>query len=43
MPYTALLFAVRDSIARITLNRPDTANAINSSPQATVIQRDTFR
>jgi len=29
MPYTALLFAVRDSIARITLNRPDTANAIN--------------
>jgi 2-(1,2-epoxy-1,2-dihydrophenyl)acetyl-CoA isomerase len=29
MPYTALLFAVRDSIARITLNRPDAANALN--------------
>ena len=29
MPYTALLFEVRDSIARITLNRPDAANAIN--------------
>ncbi len=29
MPYTALLFDIRDSIARITLNRPDAANALN--------------
>src|SRR5262249_23799967 len=29
MPYTALLFEVRDSVARITLNRPDAANALN--------------
>jgi 2-(1,2-epoxy-1,2-dihydrophenyl)acetyl-CoA isomerase len=29
MPYTHLLFDVRDSIARITLNRPDGANALN--------------
>lgn len=29
MPYTALLFEVRDNIARITLNRPDAANALN--------------
>jgi len=30
MQYTALLFDVRDSIARITLNRPDAANALNA-------------
>lgn len=29
MPYTALLFEVQNSIARITLNRPDAANALN--------------
>ena len=29
MPYTALLFEIRNSIARITLNRPDAANALN--------------
>src|SRR5215475_16023968 len=29
MPYSALLFEIRHSIARITLNRPDAANAIN--------------
>jgi len=29
MPYSALLFEIRQSIARITLNRPDAANAIN--------------
>lgn len=29
MQYTALLFDIRDSIARITLNRPDAANALN--------------
>lgn len=29
MPYTTLLFTVDHSIARITLNRPDAANALN--------------
>ncbi|MBI3303240.1 MAG: enoyl-CoA hydratase/isomerase family protein [Deltaproteobacteria bacterium] len=29
MPYTALLFDARDSVVRITLNRPDAANALN--------------
>jgi 2-(1,2-epoxy-1,2-dihydrophenyl)acetyl-CoA isomerase len=29
MPYSTLLFDVRDNIARITLNRPDAANALN--------------
>jgi len=29
MAYTTLLFEVKDSIAHITLNRPDAANAIN--------------
>ena len=29
MEYTALLFEVRDSVAFITLNRPDSANALN--------------
>jgi 2-(1,2-epoxy-1,2-dihydrophenyl)acetyl-CoA isomerase len=30
MPYTTLLFDVKDNIARITLNRPDSANALNA-------------
>jgi 2-(1,2-epoxy-1,2-dihydrophenyl)acetyl-CoA isomerase len=29
MPYSTLLFDIRDNIARITLNRPDAANALN--------------
>ncbi len=29
MPYTTMLFEVKDQIARITLNRPEAANALN--------------
>jgi 2-(1,2-epoxy-1,2-dihydrophenyl)acetyl-CoA isomerase len=29
MPYSTIQFAVKDNIARITLNRPDAANALN--------------
>ena len=29
MEYSTLLFEVRDSVAHITLNRPEAANAIN--------------
>jgi 2-(1,2-epoxy-1,2-dihydrophenyl)acetyl-CoA isomerase len=29
MSYSTLLFEIRDSVARITLNRPDAANALN--------------
>ncbi|MBM4349352.1 MAG: enoyl-CoA hydratase, partial [Deltaproteobacteria bacterium] len=29
MPYTTLLFDVKDHVAHITLNRPEALNAIN--------------
>jgi 2-(1,2-epoxy-1,2-dihydrophenyl)acetyl-CoA isomerase len=38
MDYTTLLFDVRDHIARITLNRPEAANALNEDMGRDLIQ-----